>query len=47
MVDVGGMLAWVAASVGGVGGVLSKVVCLGRWRANVSGVGVTLDWVAC
>ena len=30
MVDVGGMLAWVAASVGGVGGVLSKAVCLSR-----------------
>ena len=30
MVDVGGMLTWVAASVGGVGGVLSKVVCLSR-----------------
>ena len=30
MVDVGGMFAWVAASVGCVGGVLSKVVCLSR-----------------
>ena len=39
---MGGMLAWVACSLGGVDGVLAWVACLRGWRASMGGLGGVL-----